>query len=103
MGGLTAIKRLRHTRQASGYMWLQRAGSYSFSNCDMLAPPPYRLFITSMRSQYIAILHSLHRGEMGLQRFCPNVTRSSLYIFQYLRGNLLLSASSVFSGVFVFM
>src|SRR3972149_2487458 len=34
MGGLTAIKRLRHTRQASGYMWLQRAGSYSFSKHD---------------------------------------------------------------------
>src|SRR5690606_39125446 len=57
--------------------------------------------VTPTRSQYFNRLHCEHLGEIGRQRFCPNVTSRSFSSIQYFCGSFSRRANSVLSGVFV--
>src|SRR3972149_920244 len=63
----------------------------------------HRCLVTPTLSQYISIGQTLHLGEIGRHRCCPNDTKRSLYSIQYFLGSFFLSDISVSSGVLVFM
>ena len=92
--------------QASG-IGLQASGKTGKEQKEKAGRVPgffmhYRLRATPTRAQYLITGQRLQKGDMGLQMFCPCMTRIVLMAIQCFFGSFALRACSVSWGVFVF-